>query len=83
MYVCACSVSHLRLFVTPWAIIHQAPLSVGFFQAIILELVCHLFICGIFLIHGSNARLLHLLHWQADHLPLNHLESQGQTQLSD
>ena len=24
--------SHVRLFVTPWAKVHQAPLSIGFFQ---------------------------------------------------
>ena len=83
MYVCACSVSHVRLFATPWAVVHQAPLSMGFFQVIVLEWVCHFFLCGIFLIQGSNPRPLHLLHWQADSLPLNHLESQSQAQLSD
>ena len=29
----------------------------------------------IFLIQGSNAHLLGLLHWQADSLPLHHLGS--------
>ena len=28
--VCAQSFSHVRLFVTPWTIAHQAPLSIGF-----------------------------------------------------
>ena len=28
--------------------------------------------CGIFLEQGSNLRLLHLLHWRADSLPLSH-----------
>ena len=26
------SLSHVRLFVTPWAIAYQAPLSMGFFR---------------------------------------------------
>ena len=28
--VCACSVSHVRLFATPWTIAHQAPLSMEY-----------------------------------------------------
>ena len=28
---------------------------------------------GIFPTQGSNLRLLHLLHWQADSLPLSHI----------
>ena len=35
---------------------------------------CHFFLQGIFLTQGSNPRLLHLLHWQVDSLPLSHLE---------
>ena len=31
--------SHVRLFVTPWTAAHQAPLSMGFFQARVLEWV--------------------------------------------
>ena len=34
MCVCVCvpvqSLSHVRLFVTPWTVAHQAPLSMGF-----------------------------------------------------
>ena len=30
---------------------------------------------GIFLTQGPNLYLLHLLYWQADSLPLNHLGS--------
>ena len=33
---------------------------------------CHFLLQGIFLMQGSN---LHLLHWQADSLPLSHLGS--------
>ena len=31
---------------------------------------CHALFQGILLTQGSNSRLLHLLHWQADSLPL-------------
>ena len=32
---------------------------------------CHFLLQGIFLTQGSNSLLLHLLHWQADSLPLS------------
>ena len=35
----------------------------------------HFLFQGIFLTQGSNPCLLHLLHWQADSLPLFHLEN--------
>ena len=28
--VCAKSLSHVQLFATPWTVVHQAPLSMGF-----------------------------------------------------
>ena len=31
------SLSRVRLFATPWTVAYQAPLSMGFFQAIVLE----------------------------------------------
>ena len=34
---------------------------------------CHALLQGIFPTEGSNASILHLLHWQVDSLPLNHL----------
>ena len=34
---CAQSLSRVRLFVTLWTVAHQAPLSIGFSQARILE----------------------------------------------
>ena len=34
---------------------------------------CHTLIQGIFLTQGLSPCLLHLLHWQADSLPLSHL----------
>ena len=36
---------------------------------------CHFLLQGIFPIQGSNPRLLLLLHWQVDSLPLSHLGS--------
>ena len=39
MCVCAWSLSHVRLFATPWTVAHQAPLSMGILQARILEWV--------------------------------------------
>ena len=36
---------------------------------------CHSLLQGIFPTQGSNLRLWHLLHWQADSLPLSHLGS--------
>ena len=40
MHVCVCQwLSHVRLFVTPWTVAHQAPLSMGILQARILEWV--------------------------------------------
>ena len=36
---CAQSLSHIQLFATPWTVARQAPLSMGIFQAQILEWV--------------------------------------------
>jgi len=68
--LCAQLLSHVQLFVTPWAVAWQAPLSMGILQARILEWIAIPFSRGIFSIQGSNLCLLHLLHWQVDSLPL-------------
>ena len=72
MCVCVCvqSLSHVRLFGTPWAVALQAPLSMEFSRQ---ESVvgCHFLLQGIFQIQGLNPWLLHLLHWQDDSLPLS------------
>ena len=52
-------VSHVQLFVTPWTVAFQVPLSIGILQARILEWVAIPFFQGIFLIQGSNPGLLH------------------------
>ena len=53
--VCAYSLSHVRLFVTPWTVAHQAPLSVGTLQARVLEWLAISFIYAEYIMR--NARL--------------------------
>ena len=56
--------------VTPWTIVPGSSVH-GVFQARILDWVGrHFLLQGIFPAQGSNP---HLLHWQADSLPLSHL----------
>ena len=55
---CCAVLSHLscvRLFVTPWTVAHQAPLSMGFSR----QEYWSGFLQGIFLTQGSNPGLLH------------------------
>ena len=56
--------SRVQLFVTPWTIACQAPLSIGFSRQGYWStgVRCHFFLQGCFLTHGSNPHLLHLLH---------------------
>ena len=52
-------------FVVPWTVTRQAPLFMELWRqnvGILLQ--------RIVLTQGSNLCLLHLLHWQADSLPL-------------
>ena len=67
------SLSRVRLC-NPWISICQAPLSWDF-SGKNTGVGCHALLQGIFLTQGSNQRLLSLLYWQADSLPLRHLES--------
>ena len=55
--------------VTPWIVVHQAPLSMGF-SGKNTGVHGHTLLQGIFPTQGSNPRLLYLLHWQVDSLPL-------------
>ena len=57
--------SYVSLFVTTWTVAHQAPLSMEFSGQ-----ECYFLLQGVFPTQGSNSHLLHLLHWQADSLPL-------------
>ena len=52
------SLSHVRLFATPWIVAHQAPLSMEFSRQEHWS-VCHSLLWGIFLTQGSNPVLLH------------------------
>ena len=56
----------------PWTVAHQAPLSMGLSRQD-TGVGSHFLLQGIFLIQGLNSCLPHLLHWQADSLPLSHL----------
>ena len=56
---------------TPRTVACQTPLSMG--------VGCHSLLQGIFPTQGLTPRPLHLLHWQADSLPLSHLGSPEQS----
>ena len=66
--------SCVLLFVTPWTVAHQAPLSVAF-SGKNTGVGCHFLLQGIFPTQGLNWCLWHLLHWLVDSLPLSHLGS--------
>ena len=65
-----CHFSDAWLFATLWTVAHQAPPSVGFFQAWMLEWFAIPSSRAIFPTQGSNLHLLRLLNWQACSLPL-------------
>ena len=69
-----CSVL-FKTFTTPQAGVCQAPLFLEFSRQEFWSGWCflHQGIVLIFLTQGSNPCLLHLLHWQADSLPLYHV----------
>ena len=70
MYACSVAKSCPALQ-TPWTVALQASLSIGFSR----EEYCYFLVQGIFSTQGLNTHVLHLLHWQADSLPLSHLGS--------
>ena len=63
--------SPVSLFPTLWIVAHQS-LCPWNFPGKNTGVDCHFLLKGIFLTQGLNPRLLHLLHWQADSLPLSH-----------
>ena len=63
------SLNHIQLFATLWTVARQAPLSMGF-SSKNTGVNFHALLQGIFPTWGLNPCLLHLLHWQADSLPL-------------
>ena len=52
--------SCVQLFVTPWTVAHQAPLSMGF-SSKNTGVSCHALLQGIFLTQGLNPLLLWIL----------------------
>ena len=72
--MCAQPLSHVQLFSTSWTVTRKAPLSMEFSRQECWS-GCYFLFEGIFLTQGSNSCLWHLLHWQADSLPLWHLGS--------
>ena len=66
--------SRVWLFVTPWTIACQAPLSMGFSRHD-TRVGCHFLLQGIFWTWWSNLHLLCLLYWQEGSLPLAPLGS--------
>ena len=70
--VCVCMLNHfsrVQLFVTPWTVTHQAPLSMGS-PGKNNGVGSPSFLQGIFQTRGSSLHLLHLLHRQVGALPL-------------
>ena len=73
----ACVLNHVQLFSTLWTVAHQPPLSVRFSGQEYWR-GCPVLLQGIFLTQGSNPCLPHLLHCQADSLPLSHQGTSGE-----
>ena len=69
-----CVLTCVRLFVTPWTVARQAPLSTGFSRPECSSGLSFSTL-GIFPTQGLNLHLLCLLHWQGDSLSLYHLGS--------
>ena len=61
-HCCAQSLSCVQLFVTPWTVAHQAPLSKGILQARILKLACHALLQEIFPTQRLTPGLPHCSH---------------------
>ena len=83
---CCCSVAQLCLtLLQPHVLWSTRLLCPWNFPGKNTGVVCHFIFQGIFPTQGSNPRLLCLLHWQVDSLPLRHQGSHmnsGVTQLS-
>jgi len=72
IFACMHVLSRVWLFVTLWIVAHIL-LSPWNFPDKNTTVSCQFLLQGIFLTQGSNPHILHLLHWQADSLPLSHL----------
>ena len=58
IYCIAQSLSHIRFFVTPWTVAHQAPLTLEFSRQE-YWVGSHFLLQGILVTQGSNSNLLH------------------------
>ena len=68
-FATVCALSCIQLCdIMNWSLLGSS--ARGIFQARTLEWGAISYSKGIFMIQGSNPRLLHLQHWQADSLPL-------------
>ena len=67
---CMCVQVMSDSFATPWTVVQQVSLSMGFSRQEYWS-GCH-FLLQIFPTQGSNPHLLELLHWQMNSLPLRH-----------
>ena len=65
-----CILSHIWLFVTPWTVARQAPLSMGFPRWEYWSGLPDLLLQEIFPTQELNPSLLSLLHWRAHSSPL-------------
>ena len=74
IYIRAQLLSCVWLFVTPWTVACQAPLSWNFLGKN-TEVGCRVLFQGLFPTQGLNLHLVQFLHWQGDSLPLHHLGS--------
>ena len=70
-YTCACSVVSNSL--RPYGVQPTRLLCSWDFSGKNIGVGCHFLLWGIFPTQGSNSRLLHLLYWQIQALPLSHL----------
>ena len=77
IHVCACMLSHSAVSgsLPPHGLQPAGLLCPWNFPGRNTAVSCHFLLQGNFLTQGSNPRLLCLLHWQADSLPLYHLGS--------
>ena len=68
--VCVCVLSHVQLFVVPWTIAHQTPLSMELSRPEYWRWLPFPTRRDLPPLQGRNLSILHLLHWQVDSLPL-------------
>ena len=80
-FVLAQLLSCVKLFAIPWTVALHSPLSIRF-PSKNTGVDCHFLLQGTFPTQGCKLHLLHLLHWQADSLPLIHLEASSYTTFS-